>query len=68
MHRTAVDQADGHHTDVQKLVRAVDAGTEEMLLLAVGAAKLVLILGTPGTYKLDFAAYPIGAVEWLRIG
>ena len=37
-----------------------------VLLLAVGAAKLVLILGTPSTYKLDFAAYPIGAVEWLR--
>jgi len=36
MHGTAVDQTDGHHADVQNLIRAVDAGAEEMLLLAVG--------------------------------
>ena len=36
MNRAAVNQADGNDADVQDLVRAVDRGAEEMLLLAVG--------------------------------
>jgi hypothetical protein len=35
-------------------------------LLAFGAIKLALTLTSSTTYKLDFAAYPLGAVEWLR--
>ena len=36
MNRAAVEQADGNDADVQDFVGAVDAGAEEVLLLAVG--------------------------------
>ena len=36
MHGAAVNQANRDHADVQNLVRTVDAGAEEMLLLAIG--------------------------------
>ncbi len=34
--------------------------------LAVGAFKLLFLLVSPKTYRLNFSDYPIGAVEWLR--
>lgn len=35
-------------------------------LLALGALKLLLLVVSPMTYRLNFSEYPIGAVEWLR--
>ena len=36
VNRTAVDQPDGHDADVASFVRAIDRGTEKMLLFPVG--------------------------------
>jgi hypothetical protein len=37
-----------------------------MGLLGVGALKLLLVVVSPTTYRLNFSDYPIGAIEWLR--
>ena len=58
MHGAAVDQADGNDPDVQDLVRAVDGGAEEMLLLAVG---VVADVGQQIGRGLDLRAFRLDA-------
>lgn len=36
------------------------------LALMLGAINLVILLSSPSTYRLNFAGFPIGAIEWLR--
>lgn len=37
-----------------------------MCLLCLGALKLLALVVSPATYRLDFSDYPLGAIEWLR--
>lgn len=35
-------------------------------LIGVGALHLLVLIASPRTYKLNYANFPVGAVEWLR--
>ena len=35
-------------------------------LIGVGALHLLVLIASPRTYKLSYANFPVGAVEWLR--
>ncbi len=35
-------------------------------LIGIGALHLLVLIASPRTYKLNYANFPVGAVEWLR--
>ena len=58
-----VDQADRHDPNVEDLVRTVDAGAEEMLLLAV---RVVADVGQEIGGGLDFCSLGLDAAAGIR--